>query len=788
MKHFKILLFTITVLITTQLNSQIGIDWVRNYGGTTQEFAYDSDINSTSGEIFLLGRTNSNDFDINGNTSSNGATWIVKMTSIGDTLWTKTVVSSQLQQFQNIKVASDNGFIIFNNQANNSSSSKTTKYNSNGIEQWSLNTCYFDLIESNDGSYYGIKKIGNDCYLDRISASGMILSSFTYTSCNYLKPSKLFKTIDGSFLIGSQLSGNNDCELNSFSVDYETINIIKLNSSGSVVWQNTYGGTIFDAISGGEYINSIKQLSNGSYLIAASASSQGNDVQGHHGQSDIWLFKLDNNGTLFWSKCFGGSGIEGLSDIEINSLDEIYFTGMSNVNNNSNNGDHVVNPVINPMNVSGLARNTWLVKLASNGDLLWQGQFGSNDASNYPKSIKIRNNGTDIFIFGESSDATGNNDENNGMSDFWVVKFKPCSNIPTPIINEVPLLVNCSGFSTQLEVQNNPNATYQWFTLLNGLYNELQGQNINTLNNNSLSQSTETYALLTVVNNCPVISSKIYQPTFISLPQNQNICIVGLDQTTGKNKVVWEKELTQVISGYKVYRENSQTGSFDLIGSTNYSDSSLFLDATANPIQQAYRYQITYVDTCGNESTAGSPHKTMHLTINQGVGTTWNLIWTAYSGIGYPSYNIYRGTNASNMTLLSTVASNITSYTDANAPSGFVYYQIEIVSPTNCNPTKSNYNNSRSNVSTNDPSYLGVNEEMISPISIYPNPACNLINIDYSGNIEKLEILDARGAVVFVSKENKRGFSLPNDLQTGYYMVVIHDEKQLYRKELLIQR
>jgi hypothetical protein len=117
-----------------------------------------------------------------------------------------------------------------------------------------------------------------------------------------------------------------------------------------------------------------------------------------------------------------------------------------------------------------------------------------------------------------------------------------------------------------------------------------------------------------------------------------------------------------------------------------------------------------------------------------------------------------------------------------------VYYQIEIVSPTNCNPTKSNYNNSRSNVSTNDPSYLVVNEEMISPISIYPNPASNLINIDYSGNIEKLEILDARGAAVFVSKENKREFSLPNDLQIGYYMVVIHDEKQLYRKELLIQR
>ena len=93
----------------------------------------------------------------------------------------------------------------------------------------------------------------------------------------------------------------------------------------------------------------------------------------------------------------------------------------------------------------------------------------------------------------------------------------------------------------------------------------------------------------------------------------------------------------------------------------------------SNTSQQAYRYQIKYVDTCGNESSVGDTHKTLHLTINQGVGSTWNLIWTAYEGVSFPSYNIYRGTNSSNMTLINTVASNITSYTDNNAPSGFVY-------------------------------------------------------------------------------------------------------------------
>ena len=209
--------------------------------------------------------------------------------------------------------------------------------------------------------------------------------------------------------------------------------------------------------------------------------------------------------------------------------------------------------------------------------------------------------------------------------------------------------------------------------------------------------------------------------SYFQISPIQDVCIISNDVLTGKNKVVWEKEQTTVISSYNMYRENTQSGSFDLIGTTNYADSSWFLDLTANPNQQAYRYHIKYVDTCGNESLPGLTHKTMHLTINQGIGTTWNLIWTPYEGINYPSYNIYRGTNISNMTLLTTVPSNLTSYTDANAPGGLIYYQIEIQSPNTCNPTKLHYNNSRSNISSNDPN-VSLEENYSLGLKVYPNP------------------------------------------------------------------
>jgi hypothetical protein len=82
----------------------------------------------------------------------------------------------------------------------------------------------------------------------------------------------------------------------------------------------------------------------------------------------------------------------------------------------------------------------------------------------------------------------------------------------------------------------------------------------------------------------------------------------------------------------------------------------------------------------------------------------------------------------------------------------------------------------------------GLSEINSNQISIYPNPATNHININYNGNIEKLEIIDAKGAVVFVSKENKKEYVLPTYLQSGYYMVVIYDHNSEFRKELLISK
>jgi hypothetical protein len=240
----------------------------------------------------------------------------------------------------------------------------------------------------------------------------------------------------------------------------------------------------------------------------------------------------------------------------------------------------------------------------------------------------------------------------------------------------------------------------------------------------------------------------------ITIPKNQfqiPLCLVGNDNV-GHNRLIWEKPVTTEIDSFKIYKETQQSGIFSQIGSVAYSDSSLFIDLNSNPEIQAYRYKISAIDTCGNDSDTSSAHKTIHLTINQGVGQNWNLIWSHYEGFNFLNYNIYRGTNPNNMSLLTTIASNLNSYTDQNAPSGIIYYQIEAVNPNGCNPSKSLlYSNSRSNISTNDVSSLNYLEE--SNFLITPNPTSKTINIKTDNyNNQVFTIIDQLGRVMYSDK------------------------------------
>ena len=265
-----------------------------------------------------------------------------------------------------------------------------------------------------------------------------------------------------------------------------------------------------------------------------------------------------------------------------------------------------------------------------------------------------------------------------------------------------------------------------------------------------------------------------------SLLPTQNICVVGVDSLTNNIRLVWEKPLTTAIDSFFIYKESNVADVYTQIGSRAYDSLSIWIDPISNPAVQSYRYKITAFDTCGVETPLSDFHKTIHLTINQGVGGAWNLIWSHYEGINFGSYKIYRGTSLSNMALLTTIQSNLNSYTDLNPPTGLVYYQIEIINPNNCSPTKSiNYSSSKSNITSNSQNDLLVITS--DYISIFPNPTTSIITVTSSAALigSKLIIYDQLGKEVnsgIILSENTE-VDLSN-LNAGIYLFKVGTEMQ----------
>jgi len=305
--------------------------------------------------------------------------------------------------------------------------------------------------------------------------------------------------------------------------------------------------------------------------------------------------------------------------------------------------------------------------------------------------------------------------------------------------------VNCGASTIILNTTTNytgtDTLTYLWLPVA-GLDNPNIANPIATIDSN------QTYIVtVTTLNGCSATDDISISIIPMNAPE---ICIVGVD-SSNKNRIVWNKPLSAAIDSFYIYRETNITNHYQKIGVVSYDSLSVFVDNNSDPNVQSNKYKISIKDKCGLESDTSATHKTMLLSINQGMGNTWNLIWEAYEGFTVSTYNVYRGSTPNNLQLIGTSSGSNTHYNDLTAPSGYLYYQVEVVSPNSCNPAKS-YNSSRSNIASNNPNGIANTSIRSNLFSIYPNPANNEIEISvpqksFTSAIS-IEILNTTGQVL----------------------------------------
>ena len=157
------------------------------------------------------------------------------------------------------------------------------------------------------------------------------------------------QTSDGGYIVV--------CRTDSFGAGSADVWVLKLDGEGSVVWQKTFGGP------GYETATSIQQTSDMGYVLTSYMAAFGTPPD-----FDLWVLKLNADGTVAWQKTYDNGGSEGGVSIQETS-----------------GGGYVVIGVAGPPVADGGA--VWILKLDTNGNVIWEKTYGGPD-NDYARSIQ----------------------------------------------------------------------------------------------------------------------------------------------------------------------------------------------------------------------------------------------------------------------------------------------------------------------------------------------------------------------------------------------------------------
>jgi len=261
----------------------------------------------------------------------------------------------------------------------------------------------FSIQQTTDGGYiitgyYG-NNAGVDYWIVKLDNTGSLVWETKLGGSIFEEAYSIQQTTDGGYIVaGFSRSTDGDVGGNNGGHDYW---IVKLDNTGSLVWETNLGGSTTDIAL------SIQQTTDGGYIVAGYSSSTDGDIGGNKGGVDYWIVKLDNTGSLVWETNLGGSGNEYASSIQQTTNGGYIVAGYSRSTDGDvggNNGDV----------------DYWIVKLDSTGNLVWETNLGGS-GSDFANSIQQTTDGGYI-IAGSSNSTDGDVGENNGDSDYWIIK------------------------------------------------------------------------------------------------------------------------------------------------------------------------------------------------------------------------------------------------------------------------------------------------------------------------------------------------------------------------------
>jgi len=184
--------------------------------------------------------------------------------------------------------------------------------------------------------YRAVTSMGNDFWIMKLDSTGKILWKKTFGSAYSDEAKYIEQTNDGGFIVSGKFSNHEAW-------------IIRLDSEGNVLWQKAFGGTG----SANDFLIRVRQTADGNFIAGGHTYSFG------AGDFDIWIIKLDNNGNILWQKTYGGTSGEYFNSLDLTDDGGCVAAGST----------YSFAP--------GTDCNLWIFKVNSEGSLSWNRSYGT---------------------------------------------------------------------------------------------------------------------------------------------------------------------------------------------------------------------------------------------------------------------------------------------------------------------------------------------------------------------------------------------------------------------------
>lgn len=363
----------------------------RTFGGDCADFGY-SVRQTADGGFILVGGSDSSG-------SGSRDLWLLKSDPDGGEEWHLFHGGLQLDSGRDVRQTTDGGFIITGVTMSIGSGLKDLwllKVSENGAVEWSrtFGGPHQDsgaaVRQTADGGYIitgYTESFGaglSDLWLLKTDAAGDTAWTRIYGGAGADVGSAVVETDGGGFIVAGSTesfgSGNSDAWL------------IAVDASGDTEWSQVYGGR------GWDFGMALENTADGGFLVAGGSDSYGG------GGQDVWLIRTDPEGTVLFSRTYGGGGADAGSSVAVDGLGGYVVTGYT-----GSFGDGF--------------DDIWLIGVSSSGARLWDRTFGGG---RFDRGSSVGTTLDGGFIIAGYTDSFGA-----GKYDAWLIKTDG-SDVPDP--------------------------------------------------------------------------------------------------------------------------------------------------------------------------------------------------------------------------------------------------------------------------------------------------------------------------------------------------------------------